>query len=395
KTSAELKKPLSEYTIKLKSFWSNILSIYGLFMFSDGKISRKQKTIFCVLSILQLTIWLHYIICFINTTALESSISKFGYYSGLVVNSSMSVFSLWLMNRRRISMTKLLNNSINYLGKHTQCMKHIWLYSLIPSVCLLGISFVEVLCSVVDVIIQDNREIRNYSALYFFKVYLEDEYLFIAQSVISVGFVVSFYVSTEFINISVWFFTHTCHLVFYRFKYLNVKLEKILRSDKQLSSFDLAEYRKEHQLACQVTEELRDLWSPLIFFWIFGLILNLCFALRGLHFSNSTLFMIAYVADVVRQLWLLIGLFKAGSIVNIEAHRLAEKLVTFSVSKSSSLSTLKEQMDYNINYMLLCERLINTRIGISASGMFLLNSSSFLSMAATVLTYVIVLYQSH
>uniref|UniRef100_T1JMM1 Gustatory receptor n=1 Tax=Strigamia maritima TaxID=126957 RepID=T1JMM1_STRMM len=386
-------KLLIDYAVKLKSFWSIVFNMFGLAMCSDGIVSRKKKTIMCLLAILQLTILLHYIVCYINTIALESTISKFGHYSGLIINGSMSVFTLWVMHKRRISMTKLLDNSIHYLNKHTEYVKILWNHSLIPSLGLFAMTIAGTCIAVVDVFIQDNSVIRKYSAMYLLRTNLAEEDLYIARVVMSVEFVVSLLVSVGFVSITVWFFICMCHLVFYRFKCLNMKLEKILTSGEQLSSFDLAEYRKEHQLACQVTEELSCLWSPLIGFWIFGLVLNLTFDLRSFQMGTSTLFMIAYMTDIIRELWLLVSLFKAGSIVNIEAHKLAEKLVTSNISKSRSAST-NEQIDYNINYVLLTERLVSTRIGINASGMFLLNASSFLHMAGTVVTYVIVLYQS-
>uniref|UniRef100_T1JDU3 Gustatory receptor n=1 Tax=Strigamia maritima TaxID=126957 RepID=T1JDU3_STRMM len=386
------KQAFDKYAIKLKSFWRNAFSIYGIDMCSDGKVSQRNQTIFAILALIQFTILLHFMVSNIYTILSESTITKIGYYAGLIVSGFISVYNMWSMNKRRKTMSKLHDDAISHLSGYTECVKKLWNYCVITSVCLLTLCIVDGLCSVVEVL-EANVQVYNFTSLYFFNIDIADEDLYITRIVVAIEFFTVLFVSAEFVNLSVGFFTHMCHLVYYRFKHLNVKLEKILRSGKQLSNYDLFEYRKKHQLACEVTEELSCVWSPLILFWLFGFILSLCFDLRALNLQGSCLQVIAYGTDILRQLWLIFELFKAASLVNVEAHKLTEKLVTFSISKSALMDT--DQMDYYVNYLLLNERLINTRIGINASGLFLLNYSSFLSMVGTVLTYVIVLYQSY
>uniref|UniRef100_T1JNV2 Gustatory receptor n=1 Tax=Strigamia maritima TaxID=126957 RepID=T1JNV2_STRMM len=386
-------KSCSEYAIRLKSFWSYAFAIFGIDMCKRGQESRKKRIVFIALAITQLFIFFHYISCLIYNFALESTVSGLSFYTGMLACICLSIFNLWTMNRRKVAMTKLLDESIFFLSGHPECTKCLWRYSLIPSIGLFAMTIAEASFSSVEVFTRDNAGIRNLTAMHLFKINFAIEYLYIARILISVEFIVSVLICMGFVNISVWFFNHMCHLVFYRFKHLNMKLEELLRSGKQLSSFDLAEYRAQHQLACQVTEELSCLWSPLIVVWMFGFILGLCFNMKALQVEFRALFLIAYLTDISRQLWLIVGLFKAASLVNVEAHKLAVKLVTFPISQLAF--TDADKMEYYFNYLLLSERLVNTRIGINASGLFLLNASSFLSMAGTVLTYVIVLYQSH
>uniref|UniRef100_T1JJY0 Gustatory receptor n=1 Tax=Strigamia maritima TaxID=126957 RepID=T1JJY0_STRMM len=384
-------KPCSEYAVRLKSFWSYAFAIFGIDMCIRGHESRKKRIVFIVLAIIQLIIFFHYITGLIHNVALESTITKLSGYASIFACICVSIFNFWFMNRRRVAMTKLLDDSISYLSGHPECTKRVWQYSLIPSIGLFAITLAQASFASADVFTKDNAGIRTYNTLFS----LADEYLYITRIVVGVEFIVSVLICVGFGNISVWFFNHMCHLVFYRFKHLNMKLEELLRSGKQLSSFHLAQYRAQHQLACQVTEELSCLWSPLIVIWMFGFILGFCFAMRALQTKLSIFLLLAFLADISRQLWLIVGLFKAASLVNVEAHKLAVKLVTFPISKSAFTDADKVIcMEYYFNYLLLSERLVNTRIGINASGLFLLNGSSFLSMVGTVLTYVIVLYQS-
>uniref|UniRef100_T1JL73 Gustatory receptor n=1 Tax=Strigamia maritima TaxID=126957 RepID=T1JL73_STRMM len=392
KPAKEMIKPFSEYANMLKSFWCYAFAIYGVNMCTESHESRKKRIVFIALAITQLFIFFHYISCFIYTIALGFTVSGLSFYTSMLACICLSIFNLWTMNRRKVAMTKLLDESISYLSGHPECTKRLWRYSFIPSIGLFAMTIAEALFSSAEVFTRDNAGICNYTTIYFFKISFADKYLYIARILIGVEFIVSVLICVGFVNISVWFFNHMCHLVFYRFKHLNMKLEELFRSGKQLSSFHLAEYRAQHQLACQVTVELSCLWSPLIVVWIFGFILGLCFDIRALKVEFPTLFLITFLADIFRQLWLIVGLFKAASLVNVEAHKLAVKLVTFPISKSAL--TDADQMEYYVNYLLLSERLVNTRIGINASGLFLLNASSFLSMAGAVLTYVIVLFQS-
>uniref|UniRef100_T1JK10 Gustatory receptor n=1 Tax=Strigamia maritima TaxID=126957 RepID=T1JK10_STRMM len=381
------------YADRLKFIWKSAFLAYGFDVYSYT-VSRRKEVVMCAMTIIQLIILLHHTISIIYTIAVELSISKVSFYATLIVSSFTSVCNLWAMYRMRFGLAKLLHNAIDHLKDNTQCLKKLWLWSLIGCGCLSIMSFIEMLCGVVDVLTQDNIVIYNYTCVYLFGLKLAEEDLYIARGIIAFEFFVILLLTGVFVNISVSFFIHLCHMLFYQFKQLNENFLRVLKSGKPLSCCDLTEFRKKHQHACETADELSRFWSPLIVIWLLGFILSLCFDLRALWLKNSPLFMVGFTIDFVRQLWLLVSLFKVASLVNVEAHKLAEVLVTFSMDKPIGVNNNSDQMLYYVNYMLLSDRLANTRIGINASGLFLLNASSFISMAGTVLTYVIVLYQS-
>uniref|UniRef100_T1JLM9 Gustatory receptor n=1 Tax=Strigamia maritima TaxID=126957 RepID=T1JLM9_STRMM len=381
------------YKERLKFIWKLTFSPYGIDVYK-GNCSRGKKLIMLISALIQLIIILHQLLSIIYTLAFGLSILQLTFYTTLTVGTFSSVYSLWTLYRKRIAVAKLLNNTIDQWNDRAVSSKKVWKCTLVTCLGLFTMSIGETLCTLVDISSQNTEGIQIYAAVYFFGVQLAEEHPYIARMVIAVEFFIVLLVCGQFVNISVCFFIQLCHVSFFRFNRLNAKVERLLTSGRQLTSFELHEYRQQHQHACEVTKELSSLWSPLMVVWLLGFIFSLLFDLRALWKSNSTLFLIGYSIDISKQLWLLIGLYKVASIVNTEAHQLGEKLVTLSLSQPTKEFTQADQMNYYVNYLLLSQRLISTRVGITVSGLFLLNTSSFLAMTGTVLTYIIVLYQS-
>uniref|UniRef100_T1JID1 Gustatory receptor n=1 Tax=Strigamia maritima TaxID=126957 RepID=T1JID1_STRMM len=383
------------YTKRLKSIWKYMFNAYGLHVYK-GDVTHGRKLFMLVLAVVQTIVFIHQLVSICYNFAFSTTISQLSFYAALLVSTFASVSSMGTFYKRRIAVAQLLNNLTDQLNRKFHDSKKVWVATLVSFIGPFALCILEAFCSILEIALQDNEGMDKFSGVYFFGVKPREKYLIIAKLLICFEYFIVLLVSVEFINISVGFFAHLCHMVYFRFNRLNMKLEKLLVNGKQLSSFDLQEYRKNHQLVCDETKELSDLWSPLCVFWILGFILNLCFDLRALWIKgNSPLFMIGFSADIARQLWLMFALFKVASHINTEAHKLGEKLVTLTVSQPSNDEyTHGDQMNHHVNYLLLSERLVNTSVGISVSGLFLLNASSFLSMAGTVMTYLIVLYQS-
>uniref|UniRef100_T1JMZ0 Gustatory receptor n=1 Tax=Strigamia maritima TaxID=126957 RepID=T1JMZ0_STRMM len=193
------------------------------------------------------------------------------------------------------------------------------------------------------------------------------------------------------------YFVHICKKIARKFRILNQKLQLALVNQRSLRFNDFNHLRQRHQQICQLTEEVNQLFSPLIAIWLLGLAVSLCFDLRAFKMQFAVFYNLFFGIKILGEICLLILVFKTSAEVNSEAHYMNERILTSTISwrvKSEHHFSEVQNYYYSLNYILFSQRLSTSSIGITASGLFLINASSFLTMSASVLTYVIVLYQT-
>uniref|UniRef100_T1JJX3 Gustatory receptor n=1 Tax=Strigamia maritima TaxID=126957 RepID=T1JJX3_STRMM len=205
----------------------------------------------------------------------------------------------------------------------------------------------------------------------------------------------------EIIVFSYWFtdvifvyFAHLCKGLALNFVLVNRCLEAELRATS-LTSSKLNVLRHKYEYISGLVDEISELFSPLILFWISLLVLNLCFDIRALQLSSATGVFFSYsryIVQIFRSTIFLFLILKVASQINTQAHLMKRKLFTKVMDESRDRDTSK--VTFYTNYQLFSDSINSFNVGISVSGLFTITVTSCINIVGTILTYTIVLYQT-
>uniref|UniRef100_T1JHV2 Gustatory receptor n=1 Tax=Strigamia maritima TaxID=126957 RepID=T1JHV2_STRMM len=196
-----------------------------------------------------------------------------------------------------------------------------------------------------------------------------------------------------FMDAMIVYFIHLCAGLAFNFVLFNRCLGAELRG-MSLSPSKLNLLRHKYAFIAGLIEDIGVIFSPLILLWIFSLVTNLCYDIRVLKAtmpSGTVLPIARFVFQFFRGIIFIFMIFKVASRINTQADLMKQKLSSKVMAENRDNDTSKT---FYANYSLFSETINRCQVGISISGLFTLNMTSLLSIAGTVLTYTIILYQS-
>uniref|UniRef100_T1JJA1 Gustatory receptor n=1 Tax=Strigamia maritima TaxID=126957 RepID=T1JJA1_STRMM len=194
-----------------------------------------------------------------------------------------------------------------------------------------------------------------------------------------------------FMDVMFVYFAHLCAGLELNFVLINRCLEAELRATS-LTPSKLSILRHKYDYISGLVDKISELFSPLILLWISSLVSGLCFDIRALQSASKTGLIFSYsrfIVQIFRATIFLFLILKMASEINTQAHLMKRKLFTKVIDERDS-----SRVSFYVNYLLFGETINSFNVGISVSGLFTLNVSSFISIVGTILTYTIVLYQT-
>uniref|UniRef100_T1JNC9 Gustatory receptor n=1 Tax=Strigamia maritima TaxID=126957 RepID=T1JNC9_STRMM len=190
------------------------------------------------------------------------------------------------------------------------------------------------------------------------------------------------------------YYAHLCAGLALNFVLFNRCLEAELRATSLTpSKLNVLRHRFEH--ISSLVDEISQLFSPIIFFWISSFVFNICLDIgtfKEMALTSCILEFTAHTLLFVKEITYLLLILKASAQINTQAHIMQRRLYTKVIDDSRDRDASK--FIFCTNYLLFSETVSSCNVGISVSGLFTLNVTSILSIAGTVLTYSIVLYQT-
>uniref|UniRef100_T1IP29 Gustatory receptor n=1 Tax=Strigamia maritima TaxID=126957 RepID=T1IP29_STRMM len=381
-----------DYKKKIDRLWNFLFFIYGLRVNRDSVNSmiRVRCILVTINTTLQAFTLLHYLVAAVyglKQQIVKDEIAFFINFLNIVMSVLLSVITSLILQYRKEKFRRL------YTKLALSCDND-FIQSLYKTTAVyLGLTALVPMCSVISACFGYNGKLsKYYNVLLFVGGNLSDEMLYYVKYLMLGQFLFILAFDVYFVDSMIVYFANVCKMVARHFWLLNQKLQILLLNGRNFRMDELNRLRQRHEQICDLVREMNELFSPLIVIWLLVMTVSLCVDIRAVSMVQFTAYYnIFFVCKVTDRICLLVLLFKAASRVNNEAHFMSEKSLTSIIMMPHNEDKLHH---YDLNYILFCLRLGNTNIGISASGLFLLNATSFLSLTGSVITYVIVLTQS-
>uniref|UniRef100_T1JMP8 Gustatory receptor n=1 Tax=Strigamia maritima TaxID=126957 RepID=T1JMP8_STRMM len=382
------------YESKLNCLWSSLFSLYGVRISNGGRtLKGTRKGVIFLIICIQLAIFIHYSSAIVFGTVIGQGVQTAAFLIPLAINALLAVLCVGILYRRSYQLFCFNNRLIRVIHVRKDWAVKTWRHAIIN---LLFTQMTMVLASgsaIVALVTADQETGQLLTQLYLPGAKLEPENMHFGLILLGIEFTVLAFSCMMCLNVTISFYAHICYLLALYFKKFNLDVKLYLLKGKIMNSSQLNYFRYKHQEICKDTEIISKLFSPCLVLCIFGFIINVCFDLRTLKGRPPILLFIGFTVGALRHFILLLQLFYDAAELNKNAHEIGEKFVTL-FTPEAKLESQQQNRQYILNYILFSQRLLNTQIGVTASGLFILNTASFLSMTGTVLTYVIVLYQT-
>uniref|UniRef100_T1JHC0 Gustatory receptor n=1 Tax=Strigamia maritima TaxID=126957 RepID=T1JHC0_STRMM len=253
----------------------------------------------------------------------------------------------------------------------------------------------SVMTSIIDILMETSiGSFLQRCILIHAKMGIQNDYFNTATATLDLSVYLVFVL---FMDIMFVYFAHLCAGLALNFVLFNRCLEaKVYSMSLTPSKLNVLRHRFEY--ISGLVDEVGYLFSPLILFWILSLVSNICLNIQTLKKLKSTsdiFYIISRVLQFVRGfrgITYLVLILKDSAQINTQAHLMKRRLYTKVMDESRDRDASK--LIFCTNYLVFSETVSNSNVGISVSGLFTLNATSILSIAGTVLTYSIVLYQT-
>uniref|UniRef100_T1JJU7 Gustatory receptor n=1 Tax=Strigamia maritima TaxID=126957 RepID=T1JJU7_STRMM len=354
-----------EYTRKFNRLcWLRLFWLYGLQLHYDDErnsFSKWKKSVtVLLLHFLTVLFILRYIMVMIRWPQYEMLVA----YFPIIIFNTVSIRNAVFLLRRETKFTALYKILLEVAMKCSENIKRIQSQIYIVLFILVLFNVLLLIDTMTYIALTDNH------IAYYLPIYTEFNFHLLR---IFVFFEYIFYIiyTQFFLDITVLYFSYMCKLLSLAFKNLNEEMERSFGSTSILTNAKLNKFRRQYRHLSHLAEQISENFSPLVLFWLVGMIVIFCVRIRSLKNVPEILTALHY-----------------GFEINIMKGKVSEIMI-FDEDETEG-----HQMRISMNCLLFSQTLNADTVGISVSGLFLLSTVSFLNMASTVMTYVVSVYQS-
>uniref|UniRef100_T1IP30 Gustatory receptor n=1 Tax=Strigamia maritima TaxID=126957 RepID=T1IP30_STRMM len=201
-----------------------------------------------------------------------------------------------------------------------------------------------------------------------------------------------------FLYITLIYFSNICKLLSLASEALNYDMERAFVSKSELTNAKLNEFRRRYQDLTRLAEKISEIFSPILLVWLLSFILVFCLRIRSFKMFHELVvgLQFYYAIDACYLLFGIILIFQNSSQFHSQISNLKGKISQIMITNDDDkFGAFVNKECISTNCLLFSLSLIaDNNVGINVSGLFLLSAFSFLTMVSTVMTYVILVYQS-
>uniref|UniRef100_T1JHM0 Gustatory receptor n=1 Tax=Strigamia maritima TaxID=126957 RepID=T1JHM0_STRMM len=376
---------LREYTRKFNRLWSRLFWLYGLQLHygdEENSFPKWKKSVIVLLPhLLTVLFTLRYIALMIRWPKYEVLVA----YFPVIIFNTLSIVNAVFLLRRETKFSALYKILLELAIKSSEIIKKMQrqIYILL---FILAIFNVSLLIDMMTFIAHTDRYIAYNLLIYTeFNSHLLRTFVFFE-------YIFHILYTEFFFDITVLYFSYMCKLLTLAFKDLNEKIERSFVSTSALTNAKLNKFRRRYRYLSHLAEQISENFSPLVLFWLVALIVIFCTSIRAIKNVSEIIIALYYVFEASRLSFLVIVIFNNSSELHSQIRKIKGKLSELMIFGKDE--TERHQMCISMNCLLFSQTLNADTVGISVSGLFLLSTVSFLNMASTIMTYVVLVYQS-
>uniref|UniRef100_T1JM61 Gustatory receptor n=1 Tax=Strigamia maritima TaxID=126957 RepID=T1JM61_STRMM len=376
---------LREYTRKFNRLWSRLFWLYGLQLHygdEENSFPKWKKSVIVLLPHLFTVLFtLRYIILMIRWPQYEVLVA----YFPVSIFSTVSIVNAVFLLRRETKFSALHKILLELAIKSSENIKRMQrqIYIILFILVIFNVSLLidmMTFIALTDNYIAYNLLIYTEFNSHLLRTFLFFEYIF-------------YFIYTQFfVDITVLYFSYMCKLLSLAFKDLNEEMERSFVSTSALTNAKLNKFRRQYQYLSHLAEQISENFSPLVLFWLVALIVMFCMSIRAIKNVPEIIIALCYVFEAIRLSSLVIVIFNNSSELLSQIRKMKGKVSELMIFGEDE--TESHQMRISMNCLLFSQTLNADTVGVSVSGLFLLSTVSFLNMASTVMTYVVIVYQS-
>uniref|UniRef100_T1JNL9 Gustatory receptor n=1 Tax=Strigamia maritima TaxID=126957 RepID=T1JNL9_STRMM len=374
-----------EYTRKFNRLWARLFGLYGLQLHYDDDENPfpkwKKFVIVLVPHLLTVLFTLRYIILMIRWPQYEMLVALIS----LTIFNTMSIVNAVFLLRRETKFSALHKILLEVSIKSSENIKRMQRQIYIV-LFILAIFNVSLLIDMMTYIRLTDNYIERDFLLYtefnshLLRIFIFFEYIF-------------YFIYTQiFFDTTILYFSYMCKLLSLAFKDLNEEMERLFVLTSALTNAKLNKFRRQYRYLSHLAEQISENFSPLLLFWLVALIVIFCMRIRSLKTFSDISISLYCVFEASRVSFLVIVIFNNSFELLSQIRKIKGKVSEIMIFDEDQ--TEGHQMRISMNSLLLSQTLNADIVGISVSGLFLLSTVSFLNMASTVMTYVVLVYQS-
>uniref|UniRef100_T1JM62 Gustatory receptor n=1 Tax=Strigamia maritima TaxID=126957 RepID=T1JM62_STRMM len=371
-----------ECTRKINRLWSRLFWVYGLQLHHDDEehyFPKWKKFVFVLLPRLYaLLLTLRYIILIIMLPTYE----VFVMYFPSTISSTLSILTAVYLLKREAEFSALYKIVLELALKNSDDIRkmerYIYIVLFIFTIFIVAL-FIFILIFIPKL---DSFMIYNFLVYTQFNHYLSVVYV-LFESIFNMIF------SHLFLDIIILYFSYMCKVLTVGFHNLN---EDVERTTSAVTNAKLNAFRRRYKYLSHLAEKISENFSPLLLFWLVGLIVILCITIRSTKQVSDIVIILYYLFDGGHLVYLIVLIFKNSSEMLLQIRKLKGNISEILIAIEDEAET--HQVRVSLNGLLFIQSLNDDTVGISVSGLFLLSTVSFLNMASTVMTYVVLVYQS-
>uniref|UniRef100_T1JMK1 Gustatory receptor n=1 Tax=Strigamia maritima TaxID=126957 RepID=T1JMK1_STRMM len=376
----------SEFTLKLNQLWARLFYIYGLQLhYIEDTYFPKWKKYFIML--LPRLFVVLFTIRYLILTAKLNQLEVFVILGPPTIFNTITTFTAFFLQKNETDFSALYKILLDLTLKSPDAIKRIKrnIYTSLIITATFNVAYYIV---IIKMLTTQSHKYLEFNVLIYneFNSRLLRIYL-LAETVFNVIF------HQMFLGITVMYFSYMCKVLELAFKDLNEDIERAIVSTSELTNAKLSGFRRRYQYLSQIVEKISKSFSPLLFFWLVGLIFIFCLRIRSFKPYYEFPFRVHTVLDTCHLIYLVIVIFKNSSELQAQSSKMKGRVSELIIS-DDELAASTNQERISINCLLFSQTLNADNVGVSVSGLFILSTFSFLNMASTVITYVVLVYQS-
>uniref|UniRef100_T1IP31 Gustatory receptor n=1 Tax=Strigamia maritima TaxID=126957 RepID=T1IP31_STRMM len=370
---------------KLNGLWSRLFWMFGLQLHNDeGNYFPKWKKFVIILLTrgLFFLLSLRYIVLTVRLQLYE----MFVIYFPCVLFNTLSIFTVFVLQKREAEISLLYQSLLDLIPQSSDNNRRMkrYIYSvlfIIVGFNLLLLVFVILMLINSDKFFPATMIIPTEFNSYLLRVYLLFESIF-------------YIIFTQiFLDFSVLYFSFMCKVLSMAFENLNYEIECAFVLKCTLTNAKLNAFRRRYRYFSHLMGKISAHFSPLILFWLLGLIFIICMRIRCVKSNSELSFRLYFAFDAFHLVYIVLVMFKNASQLHTQIGKMKGKISEIMISDDEIVENTNQECIF-INCLLFNQTLNADNVGISVSGLFQLSTFSFLNMASTVMTYIVLVYQS-